>query len=432
MTDQDEPTPPPPDPTLADLAEEALARCAVLGHITEEPGRLTRTFLGPATEQVHGLLAGWMIAAGMTVRLDAAGNLIGRYPAASGRDDTPAVVIGSHVDTVPDAGKYDGMLGVALGMAAVRALGGRRLPFAVEVVGFSEEEGVRYRTPYLGSRALVGRFDPALLDLVDARGVAMADAFRGFGLDPARIGAAASPPGRIRAYLEAHIEQGPVLEDADLPVGVVTAIAGQSRLLVSFEGRAGHAGTTPMESRRDALTAAAEWVLAVEARGRAVPGLRATVGTITALPGATNVIPGTAALSLDVRHERDEARLAAVDGLLSLGVAIALRRGLEFKLIRNQDLPAVAADPALVDRLADAVRAAGVEPLSLVSGAGHDAAIVAEIAPMAMLFVRSPSGISHHPDEAVLPGDVRVALDVMVRWLDGLARDDSPLQPRTP
>jgi allantoate deiminase len=409
------------DVDLAALADEALARCEALALESEQPGRLTRTFLSPPMRRVHDQVSGWMEEAGMGVRLDPAGNLIGRYPAEGVGYDAPTVLIGSHLDTVPDAGKYDGVLGVVLGLAAVRALGGRRLPFAVEVVGFSEEEGVRYRTPYLGSLALCGRFDPALLDLVDADGVTMADAFRGFGLDPGLIDRAASPPGRVVAYLEAHIEQGPILESWGLPVGVVSAIAGQSRLWVRFEGRAGHAGTSPMSLRLDALPAAAELILAVEGLARSMEGLRGTVGSIAASPGAVNVVPGSVVLSLDVRHAEDGVRSRAVDEVLDAARAIASRRGLRFRVDRAQHHRAVPVDPALADLLASAIRDAGVEPRRLVSGAGHDAAVIAGLAPMAMLFLRSPGGISHHPDEQVLKVDVQIALEVMVRWLFGLA-----------
>ena len=403
------------------LADEVLARCEALALESEHPGRLTRTFLSPPMRRVHQHLSGWMAEAGMGVRLDQAANLIGRRPVGDSGADAPIVMIGSHLDTVPDAGKYDGILGVVLGVSAVRALGSRRLPFAVEVVGFSEEEGVRYRTPYLGSLALSGRFDPASLGLLDDDGVTMAEAFRRFGLEPGRIADAACPPGRIAAYLEAHIEQGPVLESWGLPVGVVSAIAGQSRLLVTFEGQAGHAGTSPMDLRRDALTASAELVLAVEALARSVEGLRGTVGSISASPGASNVIPGSVSLSLDIRHAEDGIRDRAVASLLGRSREIASRRGLEFRVDRAQHHRAVAADPALSDLLASAVLDSGVEPRRLVSGAGHDAAVMASLAPMAMLFLRSPGGISHHPDEQVMRSDVRLALEVVIRWLFAMA-----------
>jgi allantoate deiminase len=402
------------------LADEALARCDALSRESERPGRLTRTFLSPPMRRVHELVSAWMTEAGMRVRLDQAANLIGRRPADGDRDDAPTVLIGSHLDTVPDAGKYDGVLGVLLGVATVRALDSHPLPFAVEVIGFSEEEGVRYRTPYLGSLALCGRFDPAYLELLDDDGVTMSDAFLGFGLDPGQIAGAASPPGRVAAYLEAHIEQGPVLESWGSPVGVVSAIAGQSRLWITFEGQAGHAGTSPMDLRRDALPAAAELILAVEDLARSVEGLRGTVGSIAAKPGVVNVVPGSVSLSLDIRHAIDEVRTRAVDRLQDAARGIASRRSLAFRVDRDQHHRAVPADPALSDLLDIAVSQAGIEPRRLVSGAGHDAAVMASLAPMAMLFLRSPNGISHHPDEYVLKSDVRIALDVILRWLFAL------------
>ncbi len=338
----------------------------------------------------------------------------------------PAIVIGSHLDTVPDAGRYDGILGVLLGIAAVESMGARELPFALEVVGFSEEEGVRYRAPYLGSLACCGRFDPALLDRVDGEGITMADAFRGFGLDPAAVGAAARPTGSIAAYVEVHIEQGPVLEAWGLPVGVVEAIAGQSRLWVSFDGEAGHAGTTPMDRRRDAA-AGRRQARRSRSNAWATPSMAfgARSDRLRAEPGASNVIPGRATLSLDVRHAEDAIRERAVADLLSFARSTAGRRGLTFHVDREEHHRAVPTDPRLSDRLATAVRGAGVEPRRLVSGAGHDAAVMSAVAPVAMLFVRSPGGISHHPDESVLRADVGLALDVLVRFLADLA-DDPP------
>jgi allantoate deiminase len=411
--------------SLDALADEVLARCETLAGESERPGSLTRTFLSPPMRRVHAHLTGWMADAGMHVCLDPAANLVGHYPAA-GDDRAPVLVIGSHLDTVPDAGKYDGVLGVLLGVAAVKALDGRRLPFAVEVVGFSEEEGVRYRTPYLGSLALSGRFDPVLLDSVDGDGVTMADAYRAFGLDPALVTSALRPPGRVVAYLEAHIEQGPILETRGLPLGVVTAIVGQSRLWVAFEGRAGHAGTSPMDLRRDAIPAAAELVLEVERLARSVPGLRGTVGSVAASPGAANVVPGGATLSLDIRHADDLVRERAVVDLLAFARGVASRRGLNFRVDEARHHPAVPADPWLTDLLAKAVSDAGVEPFRMVSGAGHDAAVMAAVAPMTMLFLRSPGGVSHHPDESVLPGDVRIGLDVLLRTLTAFAEVKRP------
>jgi allantoate deiminase len=407
--------------TIHTLAQEVLARCEVLACHSEEPGRITRPFPSPSMRAVHECLAGWMRTAGLAVRRDAAGNLIGHYPAAAA--DAPVFLIGSHLDSVPDAGKYDGVLGVLLGLATVQALGGQRLPFAVDVLGFCEEEGIRFRTPYLGSRAVCGRFDAELLERTDAAGVSLAAALREFGLEPARLPEAAYPPGRVLGYLEAHIEQGPVLESRNLPLGVVEAIAGQSRFGLRFEGKSGHAGTLPMELRRDALTAAAEFIVAVEEYARGFDGLRATVGTLTAAPGAVNVVPGSARLSLDVRHAHDAARERATAALLERAAAIAGRRGLGFHRDRADHYPAVPADVRLTCLLEESARARGHAPLRMVSGAGHDAAVMAGLAPMAMLFIRSPGGVSHHPDETVLPEDVAAALDVMVAFLHRLAGD---------
>jgi allantoate deiminase len=411
------------------LTAEVLARCETVAGFSEEPGRITRPFLCAAMRPLHDCLSGWMRAASMEVRRDPAGNLIGWY--AAGRTGAPVFLIGSHLDSVPNAGKYDGVLGVLLGVAAVQALGGRRLPFAMEVLGFSEEEGVRYRTPYLGSRAVCGCFDPALLDRTDAAGITLAEALRHFGLDPAQLPGAAYPRGQVLGYLEAHIEQGPILESLDLPVGVVEAIVGQSRLWVAFAGQAGHAGTLPMEHRRDALPAAAEFVLHVETVARATPGLRATVGALLVEPGAVNVVPGTARLSLDLRHADDAVREQALAALLQRGQDLAAGRGVTFQVEQAEHHAAVPADPRLTEQLAQAVREAGYPPHRLVSGAGHDAAVMAGLAPMAMLFVRSPGGVSHHPDERVHPPDVRTALEVMVRFLSSLSRA-SQFQPGEP
>jgi allantoate deiminase len=342
-----------------------------------------------------------MEAAGLAVRVDAVGNLIGRRP-------------GSHIDTVPDAGKYDGVLGVLLGVAAAQALGDWRFARALDVIAFSEEEGVRFGIPYLGSSAVCGGVGPDLLARTDPHGVTVADAVRDFGLDPAAIPDAAYRPGQVAAYLEAHIEQGPILDVLKRPLGLVTAIVGQSRYRLRFIGRAGHAGTQPMELRRDALAAAAEFVGTVETLARATDGLRATVGSLTVAPGAVNVVPGDVRLSLDVRHADDLVRSRAADELLQSGLRIANRRGLRFESEQAMNEPAMPMDAGLVARLAAAT---GPVP-RLASGAGHDAAVMATICPAAMLFIRSPGGVSHHPDEGVYRDDVRSALGAMVRFLE--------------
>jgi allantoate deiminase len=401
------------------LADEALARCAIVTRYSEEPGKITRTFLCEPMRRLHEQVTAWMSDAGMSVRRDAIGNLIGHY--AAGSETAPIFLIGSHLDSVPNAGKYDGVLGVLLGIAAVGALGGQRLPFAIEVVGFSEEEGVRYRTPYLGSMALAGRFDPALLRRTDASGISLAAAIEQFGLDPAQIPAAAYRAEQVLGYFEVHIEQGPVLERLNLPIGVVQAIAGQSRVWAGFHGKAGHAGTMPMEDRQDALTAAAEMVLEVERCARSTAGLRGTVGTLSVTPGAVNVVPGSAQFSLDIRHAQDAVREEVVARLLGEAETIAAHRRLRFTVHHAEHQPAVRSDPQLTEILASSVREAGLPVQQMVSGAGHDAVIMASLAPVTMLFLRSPGGISHHPDETVLPGDVRIALKIMVNFLFRLA-----------
>jgi allantoate deiminase len=389
---------------------DVIARCRLLAQMTEEPGATTRTFLSEPMHAVHHHLRGWMESAGMEVAIDHAGNLRGLYP--SDRSNAPRLLIGSHLDTVPNAGAFDGILGVVLGIALVERLEGRRLPFAIEVIGFSEEEGVRFGVPFIGSRALVGDIDDQLLATI-------APAISAFGLDPNRIGEARASDDAL-GYLEFHIEQGPVLESLDLPLGVVEAIVGQSRLDVTFQGQANHAGTTPMHLRRDALAGAAEWISAVEREARAVPGAVATVGRVVVSPGARNVIPGSVAASLDVRHAEDAVRRDLVARLLRLAEQIGASRCLTASWEQRLDQSAVAMDSNLTQLLERAVMSTGRAEHRMVSGAGHDAMIVARRMPAAMLFLRSPGGISHHPDETVLAQDVDSALDVGVEFFEWL------------
>jgi allantoate deiminase len=388
-------------------AAVVLERCARLGEISEEPGLLVRRYATPAMAEANALVGGWMRDAGLAVRVDAAGNLIGRREGGQ-----RTLVLGSHLDTVRDAGRYDGPLGVLAALALVERLG--PLPFSVEVVGFADEEGVRFRTTYLGSRAWTGEWDAAWDGFTDDAGTTLADALRAFGGAPG--GVSAPDWSRVLGYCELHIEQGPVLEAAGEPVGVVTAISGQSHAGVRFTGVAGHAGTVPMAARRDALVAAAEWVVAVESAARAVDGLVATVGELDVHPGVRNVIPGTAALTLDVRHEDDAVRHDAVASLRARAEEIAAARGVGLEWDERADMPAVPLDPGLAERLA----AAGAR-VRLPSGAGHDAAVLAAHVPAAMLFVRCAGGISHNPAEHVEEGDVAVALDVLERFMAGLA-----------
>src|SRR5208282_3404397 len=401
-----------------DSASEVIARCQALARFSEDAGSIRRTFLSPPMREVHREIAGWVAPLGVRSSVDAAGNLRMLYPAA--KPDAPRLLIGSHLDTVPNAGAYDGVLGVVLPIALLGALNGRKLPFALEVVGFSEEEGVRFSTPFIGSRALVGSLSEDLLSRQDAQGISIRKAIADFGLNPAEIPQAAIGD-EILGYVEFHIEQGPVLENVDRALGVVEALAGQSRLEFTFVGRSNHAGTTPMNLRHDALAAAAEWIGAVERHALSTSGLVATVGAIQAKPGATNVIAGETRATLDVRHRHDDARNRAVDYLVQRAEDVAARRGVSVrsKVLLNQR--AVPMDPFLVSQVEQAVSRAGCEPYRMVSGAGHDAMIMAERVPSAMIFLRTPGGISHDPAESVEVCDVAKAIDCGVHLLDQLA-----------
>lgn len=365
------------------------------------------------------MIRSWMESLGMSVSVDAAGNLRGYYAGVD--PNAPRLVIGSHLDTIPCAGAFDGVLGVVLGIALVEGLNGRRLSFAIEIAGFSEEEGVRFGVPFIGSRALIGSVDTALLEKKDARGYTLSQAIRDFGLDPSRM-AEASLKDPVLGYLEFHIEQGPVLDELRLPLAVVEAIVGQTQARVSFRGRANHAGTTPMRLRHDPVAAAAEWILAVEREALATPGLVATVGRVEAFPGASNVIAGEARASLDVRHASDAHRISGFDRIMAAANEIAERRGLKFECSATQDQQTVACDPNLVVAMEKAVVRAGLHVQRMTSGAGHDAMILAQKVPVAMLFLRSPGGVSHHPDERVLPEDVAAALSTGMHFLEELER----------
>ena len=356
---------------------------------------------------VQARLRDWSARLGMDSWIDAAGNLHALRHASM--VDAPTLFVGSHLDTVPNAGAFDGILGVVMGLALMEMIGSSPLPFAIRVVGFSEEEGVRFAVPFIGSRALIGTLDDALLARADSSGVTVRQAISAFGLNPSALADAAIREDAV-GYLELHIEQGPVLDRLGIPLGIVDAIVGQTRGDMRFTGRAGHAGTTPMTARHDAVTAAAEWIVDVERRARLEPGRVATVGHVEASPGAGNVIAGVCACSLDVRHADDQQRLAFVDELIASAQSIALARQTSVVWKPKLDQPAVTMDPVLVDTLERAAAASGTAAHRLASGAGHDAMIMAARMPAAMLFLRSPGGISHHPDEAVLVDDVAAAL----------------------
>lgn len=393
---------------MRSAAERVLERCDALAADSDDAERLTRTYLSPALRRAHQRVRPWMEQAGLRVRLDAAGNLIGRRP---GRDpDAGTLWLGSHLDSVVDAGRYDGALGVLAAVEVAAALREEGLPHGLAVVAFGDEEGVRFGRPYLGSAALAGRFDPAWLELRDRDGVSLREALIAFGLEPERLAEAALDRADARGFVELHVEQGPVLERAGLAAAPAARIAGQSRRRLTFRGRAAHAGTTPVALRQDALLGAASLALAAEAHAQEVRGLVATVGRLTVAPNAANVVPGWAEASLDVRHAEDTRRTAATRYLEAEAARLARERGLGLEVETVLEQPSVRLDAELTARLE---RLTGAAPLT--SGAGHDAAILAEVLPSALLFVRSPGGVSHHPDEAARAEDVAAALEAMVR-----------------
>jgi allantoate deiminase len=397
-------------------AERIMQRCDALARHSELPGGLTRVFLSRENRAANELVLGWMREAGMQARVDAIGNVVGRYEG----EKQPCLMLGSHLDTVRDAGRYDGMLGVITAIECVGALNakGRRLPFAIEVVGFGDEEGVRFGTTMLGSRAIAGALDPAVLKTTDAAGVTIEEALRAFGLDPTGIRDVARKKGTVAAYAELHIEQGPVLEAESLPVGVVTAINGFSRLRVTLQGEAGHAGTVPMNLRRDALAAAAECVLAIERIARADAELVGTVGRIEAKPGAINVIPGEVQFTIDFRAPRDDLRGRAVGSAKAEVEAIAKKRRIGCRVEMLQELGVAACAPWLMQQLERAVAAEGFPVRKLPSGAGHDGMALKNIADIAMLFVRCKGGISHNPAESITEADAAVGARTLLRFIE--------------
>ncbi|PPU68382.1 allantoate amidohydrolase [Xanthomonas pisi] len=410
-------------PTAHCSGARAVARCDALGlaPYSDTPGGLFRAWLSPAHRAAVAQVGEWMRQAGMQVRLDAAANLIGRYDGTHA--DAPALLIGSHLDSVRDAGRYDGPLGILLGIECVAALQAqaRRLPFAIEVIAFGDEEGSRFSASMFCSRAMAGTLDPTTLAVSDAAGIDVASALADWDLDIAQIQRAARTPGSVLAYLETHIEQGPVLEAEGLPVGIVTAIAAQRRFALRFDGRAGHAGTTTMALRRDALSAAAEALLAIERIARdGSDDLVATVGKLQLAPGAVNVVPGRVDCTLDVRAGDDATRDAAVRAIEHALARIGAARGIAIAIDPLQTLAASPCAAVLMTRLEHAVAAQGIAPRRLVSGAGHDAMTMAALCPTAMLFVRCAGGISHHPDEHVDPADAEVALAVMRHFIEHL------------
>jgi len=397
--------------------EEAMGRLDDLARFSSDAGALTRLFLTPEHRQAIGQVEAWMQEAGMATHVDDIGNLVGRTTAGSA--DRPTLLIGSHIDTVRNAGRYDGNLGVVAAIQAVKRLRehGVELPFAIEVLAFGDEEGVRFPVTLNGARAVAGRFDPAVLDVQDAEGVSLRQALTAFGCDPAGIGGIRRDPAGILGYVELHIEQGPVLEERNLPVGIVTAISGASRFTITIEGVAGHAGTVPMNLRRDACTAAAGMILAVERVASMRRDVVATVGRISIAPSAVNVIASRAEFSLDLRSPSDEARHAAVRDLRRAFEAIAACRNVQSSIVAFYEEDAAVCAPAIIAALERSVSAQGFAPLRLPSGAGHDGLAIANLCPFGMLFVRCAGGISHNPAEAVEAADLQVAIDVLVDFL---------------
>ncbi|MCG2671501.1 allantoate amidohydrolase [Bradyrhizobium sp. GCM10023182] len=403
----------------AALGEEIVRRVNELAAISEDGDKLTRVFLTKELRAASDVILGWMREAGMSAHLDAIGNVCGRYEGE--RPGAPCLMLGSHYDTVRDAGKWDGPLGVITAIACVADLNrrGKRLSFAIEVVGFADEEGVRFASTLLGSRAMAGTFDASALNARDRDGVSMRDALIQFGLDPDHIGAAARARRELLAYLELHIEQGPVLEARNLPVGVVTAIAGATRLAARLTGMAGHAGTVPMALRRDALTGAAECIGAIEQFCRTDEGgLVGTVGYIQARPGATNVIPGEVSFTIDMRAPTDMHRKRAVADVVRQIEAIAKRRHLALQLDVTHENRTVPCAPWLKDQIAQAIAAEGFAAFELPSGAGHDGMAMIDIADVGMIFVRCRGGISHHPDEHVELADADAGARVVLRVIE--------------
>ena len=392
-------------------ADRILARLDALAACSDDADGITRLFLTPAHTRAIALVEGWMQEAGLATRLDASATLVGARAGA----DAGLLVLGSHIDTVRNAGRYDGCLGVVLAIEAVAALPPDLPGCSIELRAFGDEEGVRFPMTLTGAHAAAGRFDPAWLACADADGVTLRAALAAFGLDTDGLGACAAHGAS--AYLEVHIEQGPVLEAARAPLGVVTSISGATRATVTVRGRAGHAGTVPMDGRQDALAAACAMVLAVRKAALTRPGTVATVGTLAVTGAAPNVIASCCSFSIDVRSTDDALRHDAMRAVGDALSRIAVEESVRVAIAVTHDAPATPCDTRLQAHLARALDDAGLPVLHLPSGAGHDAMAMAALCPAAMLFVRCAGGISHHPAEAVARGDVADALAVTTHAL---------------
>ena len=406
-----------------------MQRIEQLAALSESDTGLTRRFATAEHRLANDLVADWMIQAGMSVREDAIGNIIGRYEGSA--PGAAAIVLGSHLDTVVMAGKYDGMLGVLSGLACVEYLSAQeqRLPQAIEVIGFADEEGVRYQSTFLGSRAITGEFDFAQLDRADKDGITMRDALIAFGKNPDDLQGAVRQAEEIAAYLEVHIEQGPVLEKEDLGVGVVTAIAGATRMLVTITGEAGHAGTVPMTLRRDALVAGAECIIGIERLCTGAVDLVGTVGSINVEPGAGNVIPGHVEFTIDIRSADDSRRIAAVDAVVAHMENVCELRKIDVHIDTLHNESSQGCDEALIGHISKAIGTCQPRVLALSSGAGHDAMVMAHLAPAAMVFVRCAGGISHNPAESVTTEDATLGAEVLLQTVLNVSGVDGSSSP---
>jgi allantoate deiminase len=402
--------------TTETQAQRLMARLDALAAFSDDPPKLTRLCLSESHRRAAAQFIAWAAEAGLSARIDPVGNVRARYEGR--RPNAPALMIGSHIDTVRDAGRYDGALGALAALSVVESLvaQGRRLDVAIEIVAFGDEEGVRFPHTLTGSRGLVGVNEPEALMQKDADGVAMRDALKAFGGDPDHLGAARAEG--VAAFVELHIEQGPVLEAEGRPLGVVSAINGSTRMSAVVTGMAGHAGASPMGLRRDALAAAAEMALAIEARARAEDELVATVGRLDVEPGAVNVIPGRARFSIDVRAPLDEPRRRAVADIAAALQTIARRRDVRLELTPTHEAAGYVCHPGVVAGLEAAVAALGVAPRLLPSGAGHDTMVMGQRWPAGMLFVRCKGGISHNPAESISQDDCALALAALTRFVE--------------
>ena len=389
-----------------------------LAELSESSSGITRQFLSPQHREANRLVGSWMETVGMRVREDSIGNIIGRYEGLE--TDLPAVIIGSHLDTVVNAGKFDGILGVVLAIQCISALykEKKRCRFPIEVIGFADEEGTRFQSTYLGSKAVAGTFDFTTLSRIDAHGISMQDALLSFGLHPDKIQNAARKDKDISAYIELHIEQGPVLEKENIPAGIVTEIAGAVRFQVTVTGTAGHAGTVPIDLRKDALVSACECILSVEEIASKYPKTVGTVGQITVTPGASNVIPGETVFTVDLRAADNEIRQKVEHELISKMRRLCQKRQTKISIKKVHEASSVTCSPRIIKQLQNAFTKSKYKPYCLPSGAGHDAAAMADLTDVGMIFIRCKGGISHNPAESVSEPDIQAGLDILLEFLN--------------